>query len=344
MKIFGNSKKAARATGTPARQDSPPAPREETEEKRGMSGGLKALIIVLSVLLLILAAAALFLKFYVRPPEVFREPISKTAIDPDTDLPVERPQPEQKKDSGVYTILLAGTDRDGTRTDTIMLVCLNVNKNRVSLISIPRDTLVETRGGHGKINSVFGIYGGGKEGMEALMLEIEDVLGILPTGYILVDLEAFVQLVDTVGGVDFDLPQDMNYEDPTQDLYIHLQKGYQHLDGKKAIQLVRFRSYAEADIQRTKVQQSFMRALATQCLTLENLSKIREYCEIFEKYAHTNFSVGNLVYFAQELAKCDLGAAESVTLPGSSIWVGDEACYKLRESEVRQIIEHHTEP
>lgn len=348
MKLFGNSKRAARLAGADAserRQGRNLSDlSEETDQQKKLGKGLKSLLIVLSVLLVLLLAIVLFLKVYVRPPDDFRHPISLDTIDPDTNLPVELPQEAPKKSDGVYTVLLAGTDHDGTRTDTIMLVCLNVNKNRVSLISIPRDTLVETRGGRARINSVYGAFGCGKDGMEALMLEVEDVLGILPTGYVLVDLDAFVELVDTVGGVDFDIPQNMNYEDPTQDLYIHLQKGYQHLDGSKAIQLVRFRSYASADIQRTKVQQDFLRAVASKCLSVENIGKIRDYCEIFNKHVLTNFSVGNLLYFAQELAKCDLSTAESETLPGTSVWVGDAACYKLRESEVKKIIEHHTEP
>ncbi len=336
MKLFGNSRKAART--------------ENAARKRINSGtpsigrGVKAILIILSVLLAILIAVGIFLSVFVRPPQTFEHPVSHTAIDPDTAKPVERTQDEKPMNTGVYTILLAGTDRDGTRTDTIMLACLNANKNRVSLISIPRDTLVETSDGSSRINSVFGTYGGGKDGMEALLLEVEDILGILPNGYVLVDLEAFVDLVDTVGGVEFDIPQNMHYDDPTQDLHIHLQAGYQHLNGKEAVQLVRYRSYAQADIQRTKVQQDFIRAVVAKCLSAQNIGKISDYCKIFDEHVLTNFSLGNLLFFAQELTKCDLGAAETETLPGTSVWVGDAACYKLRESEVKEIIEHHTEP
>jgi len=342
MKLFGNSNNAAR-TEKSRRQQTPPD-RNKSKDS-GIGRGRTALLIILGVLLAVLLTAGIFINAYVRPPVHLNSPVSDTAIDPDTALPFEREEGSQSTEqNGVYTILLAGTDRDGFRTDTIMLACLNTNRHRVSLISIPRDTIVETIDGVSKINSVFGTYGGGKEGMEALMLEVEDILGILPTGYVLVDLNAFVSLVDTVGGVEFYVPQDMHYDDPTQDLYIHLPKGYHHLDGKKAIQLVRYRSYAQADIQRTKVQQDFMRAVVSKCLSVESLGKIRDYCEIFDKNVLTNFSLGNLLFFAQELAKCDLSAAESETLPGSSVWVGDAACYRLNESEVTEIIKHHTEP
>ena len=75
----------------------------------------------------------------------------------------------------------------------------------------------------------------------------------------LVNLEAFRETVDLVGGVEFDVPQDMYYQDPTQNLHIDLKAGKQLLDGEKAMELVRFRKgYASQDIQRTKVQQEFL--------------------------------------------------------------------------------------
>ncbi len=90
-----------------------------------------------------------------------------------------------------------------------------------------------------------------------------DLLGFPVDGYVLVDLEAFQKTVDLVRGVEFDVPMDMNYEDPSQNLYIHLQKGLQTLDGEQAMGLVRFRKgYATQDIQRTQTQQQFLKALA----------------------------------------------------------------------------------
>ena len=85
-----------------------------------------------------------------------------------------------------------------------------------------------------KINSVYA--GGGADGMERLASRLHSLLGFPVDGYVLVDLEAFKKTVDLVGGVDFDVPQDMNYEDASQDLYIHLKKGLQHLDGEKAME------------------------------------------------------------------------------------------------------------
>lgn len=106
--------------------------------------------------------------------------------------------------------------------------------------------------------------------METLKKYVSGVLGFEVDGYVLVDLDAFIQIVDLVGGVYFDVPQSMYYNDPTQNLYINLAPGYQLLDGKQAMGLVRYRSYAQADIQRISVQQEFLQALAKQCLQIGN--------------------------------------------------------------------------
>ncbi|MBQ7566874.1 MAG: LCP family protein [Oscillospiraceae bacterium] len=317
----------------------------QKKEKTGMSGGKKALIIILSIILALVLAVILFLTLYVKPPESPQPILSVTTIDPDTGEKIVREVDEnlEYKDS-FYNILLAGTDYEGIRTDTIMIARINTKDHTVALMSIPRDSLVQIGSRRDRINTVYATYGMGQAGMEALMLEVEDVLGFMPSGYALINLNAFVEMVDTVGGVYFDVPQRMLYSDPTQDLYIDLYPGYQLLDGEHAMQLVRYRSYAAADIQRTHVQQDFMKELAKQCLSGGNLTKISEYCEILQRNVTTNFTTGNLLYFAQELMKCDLDAAESYTLPGDPVMVNGASCYRLREAEVKEIVDKSFNP
>ena len=142
---------------------------------------------------------------------------------------------------GVSTILLAGTDADGTRTDTIMLLNVDSVANTANLVSIPRDTFVS--GGYNvpKINSAYGWAGKGEDGMQELMDRVTETIGFTPDGYLLVDLDSFVDLVDLMGGVKFDVPMDMRYSDPAQNLTIDLTAGMQKLDGQQAMGLVRFR-------------------------------------------------------------------------------------------------------
>ena len=229
----------------------------------------------------------------------------------------------------MYNILICGTDGDGYRTDTIIVAHLDANTHTVALLSIPRDTPVATGGGGlMKINSVYA--GGGADGMERLASRLHSLLGFPVDGYVLVDLEAFKKTVDLVGGVDFDVPQDMDYEDASQDLYIHLKKGPQHLDGEKAMELVRFRKgYATQDIQRTQVQQQFLKALAKQCLSVSSLTKIGEFADIFAEYVTTSLTTGNMVWFGKELLACDFDSMQCCTAEGEGAMINGAAYYPL---------------
>ena len=157
--------------------------------------------------------------------------------------------------------------------------------------------------------------------------------------------DAFVELVDLVGGVDFDVPMDMDYDDPSQDLYIHLKKGEQHLDGEQAMGLVRFRKgYATQDIQRTKTQQAFLQALARKCLSVVNLSKIGEMVTIFRENVTTDLTVGNLAYFAQELLRCDFETMFSYTLEGEAVMVNDASCYAVYLNKTLDVVNQYFNP
>lgn len=140
---------------------------------------------------------------------------------------------------------------------------------------------------------------------------------------------------------------DMYYSDPSQDLLIDLKAGEQKLDGKQAMGLVRFRKgYASQDIQRTKVQQEFLKALAKQCLSLENLTaaKLKEYAEIFEENVVTDLSVGNMLYFAQQLMKCDFDAMKTYTIEGEGAMINGVSYYPLYASSIVKIVNESFNP
>ena len=254
---------------------------------------LRFLLILLGLLILISAAAALF----ARPPKRETEGLGSRTGD-------------------TVNVLIAGTDQDGTRTDTIMLVSISKKSGKISLTSVPRDTLVDNVYTSQKINSVYGFNGTGSDGMEALMAELTEILGITPDGYVLVDLDAFIQLVDLMGGVWFDVPQDMHYEDPTQDLYIDLTAGYQKLDGQHAMQLVRFRSYAMADLQRVNVQRDFIQAALNQWLSVKGVLHAPQVVRLMQENVQTDLSVSNMIWLALAMKSCGTDDMETMTLPG----------------------------
>lgn len=225
---------------------------------------------------------------------------------------------------GCSTILLAGTDAGGTRTDTIMLCTLNTKDSSVSLLSIPRDTLVNDSYSVPKINGTYGVYGCGEDGMAALMDAVEKLVGFRPDGYVLIDLDGFVDLVDLMGGVEFDVPVDMHYSDPSQDLYIDLDAGVQTLNGEQAMGVVRFRStYAMADLDRISVQRAFLSACMEQWATPKNVLKAPKLLPLVLESVTTDLTTANLAWCAGAVLRCDTAEIAANTLPGSaSNWNG----------------------
>ena len=152
-----------------------------------------------------------------------------------------------------------------------------------------------------------------------------------------VEWEAVGELVDAIDGVWFDVPRNMNYDDPTQDLHIHIEKGYQLLDGEDAMGVIRYRhdndmryGYADGDLGRIKTQQAFLKAVVEQCLQIQNITRIGELAEVFNKNVTTNLSVNNLLWFGQQAVlgnekngePLDMDNVNFMTMPneGKYVW------------------------
>ena len=329
MKLFGNKRRASRLKRNA----------KGTGKLTGVQKGL--LLLAAAVLVLVVTVVAVY-KDFVKPVDVnrpslghtetehiFRPPtIVQTHLD-ESGKEVKTEVPASHKE-GFYNILVVGTDDDGYRTDTIMIARLDVKDHTVALMSIPRDTMVESVMTVPKINGVYGYAGKGEKGINNLKSHLAKLLGFEVDGYAIVNLEAFVELVDLVGGVEFNVPMDMYYSDPTQDLYIDLKAGLQKLDGEKAMQLVRYRKgYATQDLQRTEVQQDFLQALGKQCLKIANLSKIGEMADLFKEHVTTDLSVGNIAYFGQELLKCNFENMYTYTLEGEAVYLDGVSYYAI---------------
>ena len=216
---------------------------------------------------------------------------------------------------GHSTILLAGTDKSGDRTDTIMLLSLERGAG-IRLLSIPRDTYAPEYASF-KINAAYGAVGGGEAGMEQLMGAVTRTIGFSPDGYVLVDMDAFVQTADLLGGLDFQVAADMDYDDDGQGLNIHLRAGEQHLNGEQIMQLVRFRAgYANADIGRTEVQRAILEAAIRQWLRPSNVTKLPELWRLYRENMTSDLSIRNLLWVARVLLKAGRGTMDAGVLPG----------------------------
>lgn len=233
------------------------------------------------------------------------------------------------------TLAVFGVDGDGTRTDVIFVVNFNSQTNKVKVVSLPRDTKVEwseeqrarLKADKGytiytsKLNEM-SAYGGmsNKGGTSAVkdytIDEIQKILGIKVDNYVVINLEAFRKIVDTIGGVEVDVPQNMYYQDPYQDLYIDLKKGVQTLDGKKAEQLVRFRSYPDGDEGRIKVQQLFLESFAEKILSPQTITKVPQFVTILFTYLKTDVSLTQIANYYPFLQSFNVENLSFHTLPG----------------------------
>ncbi len=244
----------------------------------------------------------------------------------ETEDPKTTRNPDRKSED-FYTILVAGRDTGGGgNTDVVMVVSYDVTNQKLSVMNIPRDTMVNKSWDIKKINSVYN-YGGGKkgDGLEALKSTVADTIGFEPDFHVIVEWEAVGRLAKAIGGVDFDVPLNMSYDDPYQDLHIHINKGQQHLDGDQVMKVLRFRKnnngtgYASGDIGRIETQQKLLKAIAAKLLSPATLTKLPELVDIFAENVETDLSIQNLLWFGEAALKGGLSMdnVSFVTMPGN---------------------------
>lgn len=249
----------------------------------------------------------------VKPPEITPVPeqteteaVGTVEPDPEGNDPAgaadDTPEPALARKEDFYTVLIVGTDRVASNTDVIMVASLDNLTKQVHVVNIPRDTLVNVDRSVKKINAAYA-YGG----MENLKAEVASLIGFTPDSEVLVDLTGFEKLIDAVGGVEFDVPIDMYYDDPSQDLSIHFKKGLQFLDGKAALEVVRFRrnndgtGYIRQDLDRIHTTQRLMSAVAKQLLRPAMLLKLNALANIAAESLETNLSLGEILWFAERV-------------------------------------------
>ena len=240
---------------------------------------------------------------------------------------------------GVSTVLLAGTDSDGLRTDTIMLLYMDSDGGILGLLSIPRDTLVY--GGYSvpKINSAYGWAGCGEAGMSELLDRVQELIGYRPDSYVLIEMQTLVDLVDLMGGVEYDVPMDMQYSDPYQDLVIDLHAGPQTLNGEQAIGLLRFRSgYAMADLQRVQVQRDFIQAAVSQWSSASNVWRLPQALSLVQEEALTDLDKSNLMWLIYSFLGVDLDQAVTETLPGAGANFSSGSYYVADPAQVLALL------
>lgn len=243
-------------------------------------------------------------------------------------------------------VLLMGvsTDNGGKLTDTIIVATYDPKNQSASLLSIPRDTFVgknpQTGTAMDKINTLY------LKSPEKTLTKVNEITGLDIKYYMVIDNEALIKLVDVIGGVEFNVPIDMVYDDDSQDLHINLKAGMQKLDGNKAEQLLRYRhgnldkktgrylgtypaEYGGNDYGRMRTQREFMIETVKQTIQAKNILKVKEIIDISYEYIETNLSISTIKDYVPYAVNINIDAIQSAVLPGGSYGPTTKPSYPL---------------
>ena len=248
------------------------------------------------------------------------------------------------------TVLIMGVSEDisSKLTDTIIIASYNPKTQKATLLSIPRDTFVgknkNTATSYDKINALY------QSSPEKTLAAVNKITGLDIKYYVVISNNALVQLVDEIGGVEFDVPIDMNYDDSSQKLAIHLKKGKQKLNGAQAEGLVRFRKnnngtsypseYGDNDLGRMRTQREFITEVARQTLQLKNITKIGSFVDIIKENVTTNIknwsTIKDYIAYAVDFSTENIRAE---SLPGEAGYYNKLSFFVYNKKETEKLIQ-----
>ena len=234
------------------------------------------------------------------------------------------PEAGQMTAENVVHVMILGVDQredDVGRSDTLMVATIDTDSGKGALLSVPRDTRLAIEGhGYDKANHAYA-FGG----HELSMKTVEKLLGVPMDHYIIINTKAFERIIDALGGVDIKVEKRMHYEDPWDDnggLVIDLYPGEQHMDGKKAVQYVRYRD-GEGDIGRIGRQQKFMKAVLAKVISPEILPRLPKLVEEVSSAVKTDMSLTEMLDFAQRLKGIHDAGLSADMVPGEPAYYQD---------------------
>lgn len=244
------------------------------------------------------------------------------------------------------TVYIVVTGESQNLTDSIMVCAYNPKSNKATIMSIPRDTYTGSNqskaAASDKINTLY------QKSPQKLLDEVNEITGLNIKYYMNIDTKGLQELIDSIGGVNFDVPIDMDYDDPTQDLHIHLKAGKQLLDGDKAEQVLRFRhnndgtsypsSYGDNDIGRMKTQREFIKVLIQQISNKKSLSDFKQYAQIVKNNVTTNFNIDDIIDYIPYIIDFNTENLKTTTLPGEPKKCNGVWLYIPNDEEIDKII------
>jgi LCP family protein required for cell wall assembly len=340
LKLFGgsggHSGKKRRVTRMEERYERPVQPATPTAPKAPKPSGKKGgkakqpltkkqkrkriaivSVVVVALLAAVCAGAAWML---VRPPEIKNDP---TIVDKENGdkVDVDSLLNSGQRVDDVFTFVVGAVDEDQTRTDALMVATMDTKKKTINIMNIPRDTMCNNglSGASRKINAAYGM----KKGIEQTKTEIERLVGFRPDKYVIVNFDGIAAIVDAIGGIDYEIPFRMQYDDPSQNLHIDLYAGMQHLTGKETVEFLRWRhnndysmQYPNGDQGRVENQQKFLKALAKEVFQLKNAPKIKSLASAVFDNVKTDLTAGQILWMGMQAINIKNENIQFFTLPG----------------------------
>lgn len=252
-------------------------------------------------------------------------------------------------------ILAMGLDDDALRTDTMLLVSIDPETHKVGVLQIPRDTraLLAGKGTLEKINGAYAFGVGDRQfpaNLRALKT-VEDLLDVSIHYTAVLELDGFRKIIDGIGGVTINIPQKMDYDDPTQDLHIHFEPGTQKLLGQQALEFVRWRGnndgtgYPDGDLGRIRTQQKFLGTVVDELLKPANLPSLPGQLLTLSKHVKTTMDAPRIMQLTTLAAAVKRQDVEFATLPGTDAYLYDAqeskrlSYYLPNPTETRKLVD-----
>jgi len=258
-------------------------------------------------------------------------------------------------ENGKINVLLLGVDESGLRTDAIMVATYDVNEGKINMLSIPRDTKIylQNRKMTRKINEIHAISSSEETGYilgtQAMAETVQTLTGIPINYYVEFSFASIDHLFDMIGPVEFDVPdvegngQGMNYDDPYQNLHIHLKPGMQKLSGNQVQQFLRYRKSnsgkgSGSDTDRVARQQEFVKAVIDQKVNLSTLLKLPNILSQLSREIKTNVSLNDVTKYVRYLNKLTSEGITTYSLPGEAKTVGGGSYFVVNIEETKTLM------
>lgn len=293
---------------------------------------VKKILTIVLIVLIVLVVSFIGYTYYIL-----------SSINPKTDNNGDNSLPPKEIDwNKKINILLVGIDQryedEMSRSDTNLLLSIDPVNKKLTLISLPRDSLVTLPGYEGDEKLAHAhSYGG----VPLLIKTVESILNIEIPYYVEVNFEGFKKMIDLIGGITIDVEKDMDYESYLGDVKIHLKKGLQHLNGEKALEYVRFRMDETGDIGRMERQQKFIKAVIKQALEISNTLRLQKALLELKNWVKTNLEPTQIIKLGLIIKNIQDEDMISMTLPGTLGWKNGLSYYILDYDKIQNIVDEY---